>query len=198
MQSWPYIWLARNVIPYIRFNIYYTYMRGSKYKEGYKLLKAGHILLSRDHMKLTSWIIGGVWCHAALCVGKGDEQPYEVAEMTHSDYTKSEFYDLCREADRVMILECTDWDEDYIKNVVVPACMSWEDVDYDLQFEFGIKSLYCSELIYQADVEKRLKVSLEDHAMLGHKYVSPTGIYKAENVRVVWDSRDVPLKRISK
>ena len=169
-------------------------MVGRKYKEGYKLLEAGHIILSRDHLKLTSWMIGGIWCHAALCIGKGDEQAYEIAEMTHENFTKSEFYDVCRSADRVMILECVDWDEKYIKDVVVPTCISFEDADYDLKFELDIKSLYCSELVYQSDPERRLQVSLEDHALIGRQYVSPTGIYRATNVKVIWDSRNVHLR----
>jgi len=55
----------------------------------------------------------------------------------------------------------------------------------------GVKALYCSELVYQSDFERRLDVNLEDLAGLGRKYISPDGLYKAKNVRVVWDSDEV-------
>ena len=86
MESKAYIWLASNVIPYIRFNFYYTKIIGTQYKQGYKALSPGHIILSRDHNKLTSLLVGGTWCHASLCVGKGDSSDFEVAEMTHENY----------------------------------------------------------------------------------------------------------------
>ena len=56
----------------------------------------------------------------------------------HENYTKSEFYDICREADRVMIMECVDWDDDYIRNVIVPVCKSFEGATYDYAFTFGL------------------------------------------------------------
>ncbi len=160
MESKPYIWMASRVIPYVRFNFYYTKIRGSQYKKGYSVLQPGHIIVSRDHNKLTSLLVGGTWCHASLCVGKGDSSDFEVAEMTHENYGKSEFFDICKTADRVAILECEDWDKDYINQKVIPTCLSLENANYDYKFQLGIKSLYCSELVYESDPEKRLDVLL--------------------------------------
>ncbi len=188
MNTDVYAWLTLHVIPYIRLTTYYTSLRGAKYQAGYKLLKPGHILLSVDKKKLTSLLIPGEFTHASLCLSKnGDLDKYEVAEMTHTNYTKSYFFDICKEADRVVILECLDWDEEYIEKVV-SKCLGFEDAVYDVKFGFGVKALYCSELVYQSDVEKRLQVNLEDLAGIGRQYISPTGLYKAKNVRVVWDS----------
>jgi len=195
MNTRAYGWLLKHVIPYIRFTTYYTSLRGAKYREGYERLQPGHILLTLDRKKLTSLLIPGGFAHAALCVSKlsTNDRPavspddYEVAEMTHTDYTRSFFFDICKEADRVVILECTDWDPEYTAKVIA-KCLEFHDAVYDVQFDFGIKALYCSELVYQADFERRLQVNLEDLAGLGREYISPTGLRNAKNVRVVWDS----------
>jgi hypothetical protein len=192
-----WVWALIHVVPYIRFTTYYPSLRGARYHSGYGHLKKGHILLTNDSKKLTSLLIPGEFSHAALCVDHATRRvkspwtvdSYEIAEMTHTNYTKSYFFDLCKEADRVVILECTDWDEAYIEKVT-EKCREFEDTAYDVNFELGVKTLYCSELVYQSDVEKRLDVDLEDLAGLGRKYLSPDGIYKAENVKVVWDSEE--------
>lgn len=187
-----YAWLLIHVIPYIRFTTYYTSFKGWKYHRGYKLLQPGHIVLTRDDKKLTTVLIGGKFTHAALCVGKfGTEQypTYEIAEMTHTDYTHSHFFDICKEADRVIILECVDFDPEYVKKMIA-MCQSFKDATYDVTFDFGIKALYCSELVYQSDFERRLKVNLDDLGGLGRQYISPTGLYEALNVKVIWDSSE--------
>ncbi len=181
--------MLKHVIPYIRFTTYYTSLRGAKYHDGYKKLEPGHIILTIDKKKLTSLLIPGDFAHAALCVSKfSDSGNYEIAEMTHTDYTKSYFFDLCKEADRVVIMKCLDWDEEYTKKVTA-KCLEFEDAVYDVKFDFGVKQLYCSELVYQSDFERRLDVNLEDLAGLGRAYISPTGLYKAKNVQLIWDSR---------
>lgn len=188
MESRVYSWVLYYIVPFIRFSFYYTSIRGSHYREGYALLKPGDIILTRDNWKLTSFLIPGHLIHAALCVAKDDTDPsFEVAEMVRTGYRKSEFYDICHEADHVVILRCTDWDEEYIKQVV-ETCLSFDGLDYDVKFELGIKTLYCSELIVASDPEKRLDVSYADLIGLGRPYISPMGIYKAKNTELVWDS----------
>ena len=187
MESSAYEWVLYYIVPFIRFSFYYTSLRGNHYRAGYAVLQAGDIILTRDNWKLTSFIIPGHLIHAALCVEKGGDD-FEVAEMVRTGYRKSEFYDVCHEADHVVILRCRDWDQEYIKQVV-ETCRSFDGLSYDIKFELGIKSLYCSELIVASDPEKRLIVSYEDLIGLGRPYISPMGIYKAKNVDVVWDSK---------
>ena len=185
-----YFWLLKSVIPYIRFSMYYTSFRGWKYHDGYKLLEPGDIILTSDSKKLTTLLIGGTWTHAAQCVGKFGTSQYpgfEVAEMTHNDFTRSHFFDLCKESDRVAIIRCNDYDKEYIEKLI-ERCLSFRDAEYDIDFDLGVTQLYCSELCYQADFERRLKVDLSDLAGLGTQYISPTGLREAENITVVWDS----------
>lgn len=189
MQSNLYKYLLIKVIPFIRFSLYYTKLKGFQYIDGYKYLSPGDILLTVDYKKLTHYLIPGEFSHAALCVGIGNEidPKFEIAEMTHENYTKSFFFDLCKEADRVVILRCNDWDNDY-KKLVIQKCLSFENAVYDLEFDLGVKALYCSELVYQSDIEHRLQVDLTDLEGLGRPYISPTGLYQAKNIKVIWDS----------
>jgi len=180
-----YRYILINIIPYIRTTTYYTSFRGWKYKRGYVKLQKGDIVLTADKKKLTSFLIPGEFAHASLCVAKNSE--WEISEMTHTDYTKSTFFDICKESDRVVILRCKEWDPLYLDKVV-DKCKSFQDAVYDVSFVLGIKELYCSELVYQADFEYRLDINLEDLAGLGQKYISPTGLFKALNCEVVWDS----------
>lgn len=193
METRVYLWALKHVIPYIRFTTYYTSLRGWKYKRGYALLEPGDIILTHDKKKLTSMLIPGEFAHAALCVAKGHDVEFEIAEMTHSDYTKSAFFDICKESDRVVIMRCEDWDADYTQQVI-NNCLSYSDAVYDPHFNFGdhflrgVRALYCSELIIVADTEKRLDVCYDDFAGIGQEYISPLGLYHAKNKQVIWDS----------
>ena len=149
-------YVVLHIIPYIRFTTYYTSLRGWKYHRGHKVLQPGDIVLTLDRKKLTTLLIGGEMTHAALCVDKDAE--WEISEMTHDNYVRSNFFDICKESDRVMILRCTDWDETYTQQVV-EKCKTFVDAVYDVSFDFGVKQLYCSELVYQSDFERRLDVS---------------------------------------
>jgi hypothetical protein len=191
MSTRFYAWLLLRVIPFVRFTTYYTSLRGWKYQRGYKLLKAGDILLTLDRKKLTGLLNPGSFSHACQCIDKGSE--VEIIEMTHHDYTHSCFFDICKEADRVVIIRCRDYDDAYIQKVIA-KCKSFSnavyDIDFDLDdiFKFKIPALYCSELVYLSDLEHRLQVNLEDLEGLGREYISPTGLYQAKNVDVIWDS----------
>ena len=195
MQTNLYAWLVKKVIPYIRFTTYYTSMRGWKYHQVYKAIKPGDIILTTDKRKLTTKLIPGEWAHAAVCVSK--DKKFEVAEMTHTDYTKSTVADLCFEADRVAVLECTKFTKKYTERYI-KKIKSFEGIPYDDQFELGIKALSCSELVWAGDFGYRLGVSLEDIAGLGRPYISPTGLYRAKNIKVVIDTDNLVERSLTK
>jgi hypothetical protein len=189
-----YAW-GMSVIPYVRFTTYYGSVRGWKYRQGHELLLPGDIILTKDNWKLSTFIIPGELPHAALCVRKSPQEEFEIAEMTCIGFKKSEFYDLCHEADRVVILRCIDWDTEYVEQVV-DTCLAFEGTNYDNSFELGVKALYCSELIVASDPEKRLDVSYDDLIGLGRPYISPTGILHGQNVKLVWDSDNADTIRV--
>lgn len=189
MRTNFYAWLLLKVIPYLRFSVYYTSFKGYKYHEGYALLQPGDIILTVDSKKLTSLLISRItgqegFCHAAFCVSKNGV--FEVAEMTHTNFTKSCFFDICKESTRVCILRCPDFDDKYIQRMIDRTPL-FEHVSYDVLFSFGVESLYCSELVYEYDFDRRLKVDISP--LIGNQpYISPMGLYQAKNVQIVWDS----------
>jgi hypothetical protein len=194
MHTSLYRWLLKHIIPYIRFSLYYTSLRGTKYHAGYRRLRAGDIILTNDRKKLTGLLIPGEMAHAALCVDL-HPAPYEVAEMTHTDFTRSHFFDLCKEADRVVIMRCPDWSDLY-RQAVCDQAKKFEGLPYDAGFELGVQALYCSELVYLADklaaealgLQPTLKCDLADLAGLGVPYLSPDGLMFTANLVCVWDS----------
>lgn len=191
MKTRFYKWLLLSIIPFVRFTTYYTSLRGDKYHMAYMMLRPGDIVLAVDKRKATSLLIPGVMTHASLCVARFGTLSYmlgfEMAEMTHHNFTKSHFFDICKEADRVVILRCFDFDDYYIERMI-QKCMSFEAAHYDVAFSLGVDALYCSELVYQSDFERRLKVDLSDLAGLGRPYISPDGLAMAKNVTCIHDT----------
>jgi len=194
-------WLMRNVIPYIRFTTYYSQPSNPRFdkwgplaKKLDKVAKKGDYLLTVDKRKLTTALIGLFASddssdfnpsHAAQVIAVGED--FEVAEMTHTDYTKSTLSDLCYESTRLVLMRCDDYDDAYIDEKVVPSCLSFEHKKYDTKFKHGIEDLACSELVYFSDPEHRLDVDLTP--LVGKlEYISPIGLYKARNCTVIWDS----------
>lgn len=184
-------WLLLDVIPYIRFSNQPTKIRGHIYNQGYAVLKAGDVILSRDNKKLTTWLITGKtgWTHASLCVGKlmPTDIGCEVLEMDRKGQVQSDFFDICHEADRVAIYRCTDFTEDYIPKVIA-RCLSFKNVAYDVTFSMDPTKMACSEMVWDADFENRMKVDLTDDAHIGRPFISPNGLSKGKNMTLVWDS----------
>ena len=89
--------------------------------------------------------------------------------MTHNDYTKSTFFDICKESDRVVIMRCKVCTKEQI-NKAVDCCKKFEVSVYDNSFSLGIKALYCSELVYQSYQNNLIKANLEDLVGLGRRY----------------------------
>jgi hypothetical protein len=196
MRTRFYNWLLTSVIPYIRFTTYYTHPTNKNFPKwgalmlrGYVKLKPGHIILTVDEKKLTTKLISGFtgeqgFSHAAFCVSK--DKKFEVAEMTHTNFTKSTWADICFESTRVIILQCDRFDISYIKQML-NLTEKFEDTPYDNQFVLGFEALSCAELVYVYDFEKRLDIRM-DPVIGGKPYISPMGLYNAKNCRIIWDS----------
>src|SRR4030042_1941644 len=96
LMEWSlYIYVVKNIVPYIRFSLYYPSFTGKQYHQAYKLLKPGDIILSRDDWKLSTFLIPGQMPHASLFIGKKNNLlDYEVAEMINIGFNKCDFFDL--------------------------------------------------------------------------------------------------------
>ena len=185
MQTKVYRYLLKHVIPYIRFTTYYTNLRGKKYHALYQQLLPGDVILTIDKKKLTPLLMPGESSHAAMFFSLDAE--WEVSEMTHSDYTKSCFFDICKESDRVVIMRCKKITDEQLSNAIA-KCKSLQNATYDAEFSLGITELYCSELIYVSYENNLIEANLEDFVGLGRDYISPVGLYHAKNLKIVVDS----------
>lgn len=197
MNGLAYNWLLRRIVPRIRFSLYYPHFTGRQFWNGYYVLTYGDILLSRDSRKLSSYLIPGSMPHAAVLVEnwwKRDrawfprEQKGEIVEAVAEGVRLTTWFEFCHESDRVMILRCIDWGEEYALGTIIPKALELVGTPYDNQFHFDSKAMYCSELPYHCDIEHRAKVNTKDLFGLGYKYVSAQDWLDAENVKVVWDS----------
>jgi hypothetical protein len=207
MQTRLYAYLMNHVVWRLRLSNYYTSFTGAQYHSGYEKLQPGMFILCVDNHKLVNAVVDGTFSHAALCVAKGTKYliepnrgamnalatyPPEIVELVHEGYNKAHFFDVCKESDRVAIFDCRDWSADH-KASMVDSAKLFENCSYDIHFTLGVEALYCSELIYQCDLEagggaNKLQVSLADLAGLGRPYISPDGLAKALNSICVWDS----------
>lgn len=184
MQTKLYKFALKNIIPYIRFTTYYTKLKGKVYHCLYNELQPGDVILTVDKKKLTSLLIPGAFSHAAMCISL--DKNWEISEMTHDDYTKSTFFDICKESDRVVILRpqlSREEISDAIEN-----CKKFENAKYDSDFKLGIETLYCSELIYQSFKNNSLEADISDFIGLGRPYISPTGLFYALKLKTITDS----------
>lgn len=200
-QSW-YFNVMKKWIPRLRFSTTYPVPENKNYrhwgalqKKGRAHLKIGDMVFTRDEKKLASAAIGKatgadedfVPAHVGLVIALDPVETFEIAEMTHNDFTESTWSDLTHESTRTVIARCADFDSDYIDRVLVPTCRSFKDKVYDIKFTQGSDELICSELVFFSDIEGRLEVDLSP--VIGmDPYISPMGLLKGRNVEIVWDS----------
>jgi hypothetical protein len=124
MNTSVYHWFVLNVFPYIRFSNYYCKVEGWQYQRAYKILKEGDLVLSTDKLKASALAIPGDMKHVGIFMERGSE--WECSEMTHVGHRKSTFFDMCKEADRVVIVRGKNFDQDYINNVFIPnIVLNW-------------------------------------------------------------------------
>lgn len=200
-------WLLLKELPFIRFSMYYTKINGFQFWEAWRLLQPGDIILCVDNNKGTTKIEREIseflhknfqFSHAVFYLGISKEpgcgiynRP-ETAEMDHMGMVFRHFFDACKESDRVVAIRCNDYDELYI-NKMIEWVYKNKDASYDVTFTLGVKELYCSELIYQADMaagngKPRMDFDLSDVHGLGCEYISPDGLLAAKNITVIYDS----------
>lgn len=193
MHSSIYRWFLVKVLPKARFSTYYTDSTGKMFIEVDSLANIGDLVFIKDRHKLAGKLIPGDWDHVAVIVGAKDGY-WIIAEMVVDGFRTVYLFDLLKECDEVMLANCKDfvsqYDEDYYPDKFVNRVLSFRHAKYDIGFTLGVKELYCSELIYAADAEKRIQYDLSDLAGIGKPYISPSGLADAKNLRIKYDSRN--------
>lgn len=147
-------------------------------------MKKGDVLLSKSAGHLTNVLIGGRYSHAAIVVDKN-----KIAEMTANGFDVVDVDKFCKQSTRICLLRLKSYDAEYGETMAQTA-MGFSNASYDLDFTLGVEALYCSELVYQADVERRISADLTDLAGLGRPYISPIGLYNAQGLQIIYEWED--------
>jgi hypothetical protein len=158
-------------------------------------MKPGDVLLSKSSGHLTNVLIGGTYSHAAFVVG-----PDKIAEMTANGFDVVDVDKFCKQTTRVCLLRLKEEDDAYGVKMAEKAMAEFSGSEYDLNFSLGVESLYCSELAYQCDFERRFQCDLSDLAGIGRPYISPVGLYQAKGLKIIqeWTDKDFFTKHADK
>jgi hypothetical protein len=198
MHSSLYRWVLVKVLPYFRFTTYYPKSNGFQYHIIESALIPGSLLFIKDNAKLAGKLIPGDWDHVAICVGK-NIFGFVFAEMVVDGFRFSHLFDIMKECDHAAVKLCPDfWNDENYPSDFINRVIAFRHAKYDIGFTLGVKELYCSELVYAADTEKRIKYDLEDLAGIGKPYISPQGLFDAANLVKLIDTREIENERSDK
>jgi hypothetical protein len=181
MDSFPYQIFLRYILPKLR------WPKGLPWQVKFALIdrvKKGDILLASTKRSLGAKLIPGDWDHAAIYTDRCPE--FEIAEMVAHGFNECSLKHFSDDCDSICVLRpMRSWTPYYIK-LFVDKCLSFSGAEYDRKFSLGVKTLYCSEIVYHSDYQHRLDFNLKDIHALGTKYLSPDGIYKCTNLKVIY------------
>lgn len=147
-------------------------------------MKPGDMILSKRAFYLTNLLIGGKYSHGAVVL-----EYNQIAEMTASNFEVVDINKFCEGATSIALLRFKNYDDLY-GNKVAAMALSFADAKYDTDFKLGVEALYCSELCYQSDFERRMKADLTDLVGMGRAYISPVGVYEADGLELIYEWRD--------
>jgi uncharacterized protein YycO len=183
MSTRFYRFLLKYVIPQIQF----FHATGPNYhvKETIRnTMRAGDVVLTKSSFHLTNLLIGGRFSHAAIVVGKD-----RIAELTANGFDVRSVDEFSKHCTKISLLRIHPDDQLYATQMAVNA-MGFSDRDYDYRFTLNVDALYCSELVYQSDTEKRLQCDLTDLVGMGCPYISPEGLYQAKGLTPIYEWKD--------
>lgn len=178
LKSFFVQWFLIKILPRVRFSFEPPKMDGKQYFDFQSFIPRGAILFSTDRSKLAGMFIPGKWDHAAIYIGGG-----KLIEAHQPSVRMSTIFDFCHTSDFVGIgyFPFENLDD------VIDTAKSCIGKPYDTFFEPGKEALYCSELIAALDPENKMGFDTSDVVGLGMPYVSPDDLWKAKNIRQIFD-----------
>ena len=140
-----------------------------------KSLVNGDFLYTRRDYFLKNLIVPGKYHHVAYW----DTERQVVIEMQNDGYEETQLEDfLCRYTE-VVVCKCTNFDSNY-KTKFVRNLRSYSDKEYDSDFSFNTKAMYCSEMGFQADQGRKMEYIPEK--VLWKTVILPYGLYKSKHM----------------
>jgi hypothetical protein len=148
----------------------------------------GIIMSCRDPSKVTGLLIPTDIDHSAVLIGYSYAlRDYAIIEAVSGGVRVISLREFIRTAEAITAHVGESWDHVYRKKVSELAA-SYLGRPYDRKYQFGTEELYCSEISFDADFEKRCKYNLDDFAGIGREYISPKGITEAVGMVKIFDS----------
>lgn len=190
MATRPYRYFLRYILP--EWKLLHAPGPGYPTKEAIrKSMQPGDVMLSKSSYAFTNWIIGGKFSHAAVVTHLPDNLHggFLIAEMTNKDFDLVTVNEFCEGCTRIALLRLNDLSGLYGR-LMSDKALSLSASRYDVEFTLGITSLYCSELAYQSDFERRMQADLSDLVGLDRPYLSPDGIYDAKGLYALYEWQD--------
>ena len=152
-----------------------------RYPDYVNKLKHGSLVF-KSTSQLYTYLLFGEWHH----VGVYDATINKVIEFTPEGFECTGPYAFFDSATRISIKICNTFDKEYIRKLIVNL-HSLKYKNYAISnLEKNSPSIYCSSFIYLADTEKRIKCSTKDFLGLGFEYITPQGIYNANNLTEIY------------
>ena len=135
-------------------------------------------LVFKSTAQLYTYLLFGEWHH----VGVYDVVIDKIIEFTPIGYKLTHPNNFCYDATKISIKTCNDFNKKYIRKFIIELHKLREKNYAISNLEKNSPSIYCSSFIYLADKEKRIKCSTRDFLGLGFEYITPQGIYNANNL----------------
>ncbi len=165
-------------------------------KNAKKSLRKGDVIICGALRRMHSIYIGGICTHALLYVGSG----HCIHSIAHGVGLVS-FDDVLREYDTLLIIRHPETNKKKIARTIEYA-MKHIGKPFDFTFESDNEKIYCTELLYNAFYNGRMKLDIFDggtHNKFIHEIpidggaIHPMDLLKS-SFRVVFHSHNVYLK----
>lgn len=187
-----YNWFVKNILPHIYLRkknnldanrIYLGIDKAlSEYLNQSVKSARGIVIGSRDPSKLSGKLIPGDVDHVGIL-----DCGY-VIEAVAEGVVKTTLEEFISRSEGVILCYGYKWDKEY-RNNIANIANTFIGIGYDRKFKFGTEALYCSELVFESDIEGRCSYDSSDLAGIGRDYISPIGIVEAVGMTRIYDSR---------
>jgi len=140
-----------------------------------KALANGDFLFTRRDYFLKNLVVPGRYHH----VGFWDKERQVVIEMQNEGYEETQLEDFLARYTEVVVSKCEKFDVSY-RTKFVGNLRSYSSKEYDSNFSYNTKNMYCSEMGFQADQDRRMEYIPEK--ILWKTVIVPYGMFKSKHM----------------
>lgn len=148
------------------------------------LLETGHIILSRTDGELANMFIPGFWSHVGMVTSNGT-----IIEAVTHGVQEVDLYTFFLDKDYICLLDCN-----YLTSVEKNLASEWAIQQTGKPYDFGMvlsgmKSFFCSELVYFAQKFANPNIPFMPRPALGMDTITPNDFWAAQKFySIIWQS----------